>query len=195
MLDGKSIVLASGLNVEDCVNHLFNISEMARNNNIKFFYLTYPTTSFQANASGWVNPSTIDFGSHCNVGDDGVARIVTLDGQNALKLSPNYTFFIITTFNLTFLDANTKTIIRLGLDYWENGVKSSIAYDVHELVCEGTILGTSRAYAEHKIDLRLITPSDNIDGYLLSFYATTDVKPDALQNIRQYVFAINSRMK
>lgn len=195
MLDAESVVLSNGFNVEDYIEHLQTISEMSRNNNIKFCVLNYNNIQITGESPAWVNPTTIDFNQHGNISDDNVARIVAIDEQQILKLSPNYFYFIITEFNLAFIAASAKVGILAALDYWVNGEKASVPYLQNLHIAEGTILGTSRAYAERKIDLKLLTPSETIDGYRPAFSITTDAKPEGIQNIRQYIFAINTRMR
>lgn len=195
MLGAESIVLSNGFNVEDYIEHLQTISEMSRNNNIKFCVFNYNNIQITSESPAWVNPTTINVNQHGNISDDNVARIVTIDGQQILKLSPNYFYFIITEFNLAYVTASAQVGILAALDYWVNGEKASVPYQQRLHIAEGTILGTSRGYAERKLDIKLITPSETIDGYSPAFSITTDVKPEGIQEIQQYIFAINTRMR
>lgn len=194
MIDAKNVVLDNGLNVNDFIGNLSLTNEIARQGGIKFFQLSYGNATFARDVD-WVNPASVNIATYGNVSDNDAIKIVTLTGQQAIKLSRNYRYFMITTFNFGFLDSNTKLGIQMGLDYWENGVKHATPYDTHVYVVEGTILGTTRAYANRIVDIRTVTPSDSINEYLPSFNATATPKPDYVQNINQYVFAINSNLR
>lgn len=195
MLDAENVVLKNGLNVNDYIEHLQTIIEMSRNNNIKFCVLNYNNIQITSTSPAWVNPTTFDFNNHGNMSDDNMARIVTVDGQKILKLSPDYFYFVITEFNLAYIATDAKVGIYSALDYWSNGEKAAEPYQQRLHIAEGTILGTTRGYGVRKIDLRLLTPTETIDGYLPAFNVTTDAKPEGIQNIQQYIFAINTRMR
>lgn len=194
MIDASNVILSNGINVNDYIGHLSNVDLMNRSNNLMLCMFNYSDVSF-SEADTWVNPSSFDFSTHGNIADDDIAKIVTIGNQKILALSPDYWFIVITTFASTYIQQDAECGVLLAFDYWMNGSKASVPYVQKTHVLQGKQLGTTRAYAETKIDVRTLTPNTSINGYLPAFKATNSPTPATISNITQFVLAVNSRMK